>query len=148
MVLFGFLFATDELLKMCCKMTRESPPERRKFAQNHFLFPRLTTTLATLLAKISTFILQLTGDTSFAISTVAVLLNECGEIAGRNLSSFANERGEGNPKNSLLSDLAERLCPNDCTFNGKCVNGSCICNKGFTANDCAISTKQIPTLSM
>ncbi|KAL9972518.1 hypothetical protein ACROYT_G018840 [Oculina patagonica] len=92
--------------------------------------------------------LELTGDTSFAISTAAVLLNECGTIVGRNLSSYANESGEGKPKNSLLSNLAERLCPNDCTFNGKCVNSSCICNKGFTSNDCAISTTQIPTLSM
>jgi len=91
----------------------------------------------------------MTGDTSYAISAASLLLNECGGIVGRNLSSRLNESSEEkSDESSFLSDVVEHLCPNDCTFKGKCVNGSCICNQGFTSNDCAISTKQIPSISM
>lgn len=106
--------------------------------------------MITKITKTVLIILQLTGETSFAISAISLLINECGGIVGRNLSSSANESREERPANqsSVLSDIAGHLCPNDCTFNGKCVNGSCICNKGYTANDCAIQTDQIPTISM
>ncbi|XP_078371962.1 von Willebrand factor D and EGF domain-containing protein-like isoform X7 [Oculina patagonica] len=93
--------------------------------------------------------LELTGETSFAISAISLLINECGGIIGKNLSSNVNEGvGEKPANSSVLMDIVKLLCPNDCTFNGRCVNGSCICNKGYTANDCAISTKQIPSISM
>ena len=76
-------------------------------------------------------------------------MNECGEISGRKLFSYVNESSEGKTSNtSLVSQIVERLCPSDCSFNGKCVNGSCICNEGFTAHDCAISTEQIPEMYM
>lgn len=78
-----------------------------------------------------------------------MLMTECGEIVGRNLSSYLNESSGEKPDNSsMLSGIAERLCPNDCTFNGRCINGSCICNKGYAANDCAMSTEEIPYISM
>lgn len=33
---------------------------------------------------------------------------------------------------------SEALCPDDCTGNGNCVNGICVCNAGFIGQDCAI----------
>ena len=76
-------------------------------------------------------------------------MNECGETAGRNLFSYVNESSGEQPGNSsLVAEIVEQLCPGDCSFNGKCVNGSCICNEGFTAHDCAISTDQIPDVYM
>jgi hypothetical protein len=33
---------------------------------------------------------------------------------------------------------SEAVCPNDCSGNGDCVNGTCVCNAGFTGQDCAI----------
>ena len=95
------------------------------------------------------FTLQLTGEKSFAISAASLVMNECGEIAGRNLSSYVNGSSKEKPEiPSYLSNIVENLCPNDCTFNGRCVNRTCICNEGFTAQDCAISIYQEPEISM
>ena len=92
---------------------------------------------------------QLTGDTSFALSAVTLLMNECGEIIGRNMSSYVNESSEEEPEiPPEISEIVENLCPSDCTFNGRCVNRTCICNHGFTANDCSISIYQVPDISM
>ena len=77
-------------------------------------------------------------------------MDECGNLAARNLSSPANESNEESGSASsvnLVQEIAESLCPNDCSFNGKCVNGSCVCNKDFTAEDCSASIYMIPTIS-
>ena len=75
-------------------------------------------------------------------------MNECGELGARNLSMLANRTDETNSTvGAFVEQVAELLCPNDCTFNGKCVNGSCVCNKDYTAEDCSMSIYQIPTIS-
>ena len=75
-------------------------------------------------------------------------MDECGSLAARNLSMFANGSSEesGPVGSVLVEEIAELLCPNDCSSNGKCVNGSCVCNKDFTADDCSASIYQIPTI--
>jgi len=35
-------------------------------------------------------------------------------------------------------DCSLRTCPNDCSYNGYCVNGTCNCYPGFVGNDCFI----------
>lgn len=47
----------------------------------------------------------------------------------------------------LMQEIVELLCPNDCSFNGKCVNGSCACNKDYTADDCSLPIYQRPSIS-
>lgn len=75
-------------------------------------------------------------------------MNECGKLGARNLSMLANHTGEKNSTvDAFVEQVAELLCPNDCTFNGKCVNGSCVCNKDYTAEDCSLSIYQKPTIS-
>ena len=34
-------------------------------------------------------------------------------------------------------DCALRTCPNDCSYNGYCINGTCNCYPGFVGNDCS-----------
>ncbi|PFX16672.1 von Willebrand factor D and EGF domain-containing protein [Stylophora pistillata] len=95
--------------------------------------------------------LKATGDPAFAISAISVLLDDCGQIVARNLSSYSNESNgdkQGNSSSSIFYNIAQKMCPNDCSLNGKCVNGSCICNDGFTAKDCAISLGNAPIISM
>ncbi|XP_022807283.1 von Willebrand factor D and EGF domain-containing protein-like isoform X1 [Stylophora pistillata] len=88
---------------------------------------------------------ELTGDLSFATGSVAILMNDCGNLAAINMSQSSNGSGE---ENSIsVDEISELLCPNDCTFNGKCINGSCVCNKAYTAEDCSASIYQIPTIS-
>ena len=37
-------------------------------------------------------------------------------------------------------DISERAdCPNSCSSNGRCNNGNCICNPGWSGNDCSLS---------
>ena len=94
------------------------------------------------------FHFQLTGALSYSDGDVASLIDECGNLAARNLSMFANRSNEeGGPAGSVLvEEITELLCPNDCTLNGKCVNGSCVCNKDYTSEDCSQSIYQIPTI--
>ena len=77
-------------------------------------------------------------------------MDQCGHLAARNLSLLANGSGEDFGSTgpvSLVQEITESLCPNDCSFNGKCVNGSCVCNKDYTAEDCSASIYIIPTIS-
>ena len=77
-------------------------------------------------------------------------MDECGNLAARNLSSLRNESSEDSGTSGssvLVEEITESLCPNDCSFNGKCVNGSCVCNKDYTADDCSASIYMIPTIS-
>ena len=92
---------------------------------------------------------QFTGDVSFASGSVAALMDECGSLAARNLSLLRNKSSEdsGASGSVLVEEITEALCPNDCSFNGKCVNGSCVCNKNYTAEDCSASIYLTPTIS-
>ena len=100
-----------------------------------------------LISFVSFFHKQYTGDLSFVTGSVAELMNICGDLGARNLSIFSNQTSEETPAVSALAEkVAELLCPNDCTFNGKCVNGSCVCNKDYTAKDCSMSIYQTPTI--
>ena len=42
-------------------------------------------------------------------------------------------KNESNPQ-----PLLENLCPNECSFRGRCENGTCICDAGFTTEDCSV----------
>ena len=77
--------------------------------------------------------------------SVASLMNECGNLAAINMSASVN--GSAEKKSFQVDEISELLCPNDCTFNGNCINGSCVCNKDYTAEDCSVSIYQIPTIS-
>ena len=95
------------------------------------------------------FLLQYTGDFSFAIGAVSVLINECVDVIIENITVNTNKTNNvGKPTiPPALEEVLQLLCPNDCTFNGKCVNGSCVCDKDYTAHDCSISMYQRPTIT-
>ena len=76
-------------------------------------------------------------------------MDQCENLAALNLSQAANSSGDGaveSSVSSLVEEIAESLCPNDCSSNGRCVNGSCLCNKDFTATDCSAYIFEIPTI--
>ena len=72
-------------------------------------------------------------------------MNDCGNLAALNMSQSSN--GSGKEDSVSVDEISELLCPNDCTFNGKCINGSCACNKDYTAEDCSVSIYQRPIIS-
>ena len=95
------------------------------------------------------FLLQYTGDFSFAIGAVSVLMDECQDVIIESITVNTNETSNVRKPTipPALEKVLQLLCPNDCTFNGKCVNGSCVCNKDYTADDCSISVYQRPTIT-
>ncbi|XP_074620010.1 uncharacterized protein LOC141878862 isoform X3 [Acropora palmata] len=119
----------------------------------------LETRVAKLCAKLGTNVqalvnvcsadIEYTGDFSFAIGAVSMLMNECEDVVIENVTINSNETNNvTKPTIPLaLEKVLQLLCPNDCTFNGKCVNGSCVCNKDYTADDCSISVYQRPTIT-
>ena len=38
------------------------------------------------------------------------------------------------------SSCSMQACPNECSFNGFCLNGTCYCASGFTGHDCSVRT--------
>jgi len=95
------------------------------------------------------FCLQYTGDLSFAIGAVSMLMNECNDVIVENITVNSNDTSNVTTPTipPIVEEIAQLLCPNDCTFNGKCVNGSCVCNKDYTAEDCSISVYKKPYIS-
>ena len=89
--------------------------------------------------------MQYTGDLSFAIGAVSLLMSECNDEAVRNMT-FNTTDVTDVEKPTIVDQIARIMCPNDCAFNGKCVNGSCLCDKGYTADDCSISVYQNPSI--
>ena len=89
-------------------------------------------------------VFQYTGDLSFAIGAVSLLMSECDE-AVRNMTFNATDVTDVEMP-TIVDQIARIVCPNDCAFNGKCVHGSCLCDKGYTADDCSISVYQNPSI--
>ena len=76
-------------------------------------------------------------------------MDQCENLAALNLSRAANSSGDSaveSSVSSLVEEIAESLCLNDCSSNGRCVNGSCVCNKDFTADDCSAYIYERPTI--
>ena len=92
----------------------------------------------------SNLLLQITGDYGFGSGSVSSLMKDCGEIAIRNTSTVKNESQESV---EILDKVLKNICPNDCSFNGNCSNGTCICADGFTAEDCSMSIHQKPEIA-
>ena len=93
--------------------------------------------------------LQFTGDTSFAIAIFSVLMRDCEENIIRNITVSQNETidsAESTSDNKPVDSIVEAMCPNDCTFNGNCSNGTCTCHEGYTAEDCSISLYNPPEI--
>ncbi|XP_067040326.1 neurogenic locus notch homolog protein 1-like [Acropora muricata] len=101
------------------------------------------------LVNACSFDVETTADFSYALGGVDSLMDQCENVAALNLSRAANSSADGaveSSASSLVEEIKESLCSNDCSSNGRCVNGSCICNKDFTANDCSAYIFEIPTI--
>lgn len=46
----------------------------------------------------------------------------------------------------LASFIESVVCPNECSGNGECVNGVCVCYKNFGASDCSFDLTQPPII--
>ncbi|XP_068719980.1 uncharacterized protein [Montipora capricornis] len=92
-----------------------------------------------------------TGDYSYASGGVTALIDQCENLAALNLSRAINSSSDhadavDSAGSTLVEEIVESICPNDCSFKGKCVNGSCLCDNEFTADDCSAYIYEIPTI--
>ena len=88
-------------------------------------------------------ITQATGDMVFAAFAFSSMKAQCEEVATKNMSLYEkDESGNMIPPPAVT----DNLCPNDCSNQGSCRNGSCVCEEGYTAADCSISVDQGPEL--
>lgn len=86
---------------------------------------------------------QATGDVFWVESAFEALKSSCQFEVVKNYSAYEKDE-EGN----LVppTKITEKLCPNDCSFQGNCSNGTCVCNEGFVAADCSMRYDEIPRL--
>jgi len=61
------------------------------------------------------------------------------------MRDICEEAVDGKPDN-VKKEFEENVCPNECSGNGKCVKGVCVCNKGFATEDCSVVLNQVPEL--
>ncbi|XP_068690355.1 uncharacterized protein [Montipora foliosa] len=96
--------------------------------------------------------IEYTGDYSYVSGGVVAMTDQCGNLAALNLSSATNSTNSssgdegGSAGRALVEAISASLCPKDCSFNGNCINGSCLCYKDFTADDCSAYVYEIPSI--
>ncbi|KAL3854423.1 hypothetical protein ACJMK2_013693 [Sinanodonta woodiana] len=49
-----------------------------------------------------------------------------------------------NSSHDFIKDLQ---CPGDCSGNGKCINGTCVCNNSFVGQDCSVDSLKAPFIN-
>ncbi len=69
----------------------------------------------------------------------------CEEVFLTNTSFW---QADSSKKNTLQppTAIANTLCPNLCSGNGKCINATCVCDSKFTSADCSIEKNKGPTV--
>ena len=61
--------------------------------------------------------------------------SDCEEVITRDPATWIP--GAGGQKEPP-TEVYNEICPNQCSKNGKCVEGSCHCNVGFVTEDCSV----------
>ncbi|XP_013401777.1 von Willebrand factor D and EGF domain-containing protein [Lingula anatina] len=88
--------------------------------------------------------IYLTGSTEWAPAALQAIKSSClGELE-KNPSIWVinNETG----KVSLPKEMEAVQCPNECSGNGQCINGTCSCDDTFAGADCSIDISAAPTI--
>ncbi|CAG2253686.1 unnamed protein product [Mytilus edulis] len=93
--------------------------------------------------------IRVSGTTEFAEQSIRAYKSSCINEVQLNTSLWS--RDSKTIGTTLLDDIVENDCPNDCnvkmTNRGNCVNGFCQCFSGFAGDDCSVSTNQPPALT-
>ena len=91
------------------------------------------------------FILQILDDYGPATqSAIRAMTDDCEEITLREKYKYWKEDTKG--KLSPPQEIGNSLCPNECSGNGVCSNGTCVCNKGFITADCSLNKGKLKFL--
>ena len=69
-------------------------------------------------------------------SATEAMASICEEITLREKDKYWKKDTSG--KLAPPQEIGNVLCPNECSGNGVCSNGTCICKKDFIAADCSL----------
>lgn len=85
------------------------------------------------------FDIMATGDTAWAESALEDIKSCCAKEIQQNISTWeVNESETGEIVYVVPPEIEESLCINDCSGNGECVEGECVCDEGFISTDCSV----------
>ncbi|CAH1259106.1 VWDE [Branchiostoma lanceolatum] len=94
--------------------------------------------------------IQATGDTSWADVAVTTMEESCSDILYKNTSFWTknnNETNNGTTNGTLAAPsffFDTVSCPGNCSQQGVCEKGKCVCEKGFEGPSCSIETDKPP----
>ncbi|XP_067669950.1 von Willebrand factor D and EGF domain-containing protein-like [Haliotis asinina] len=82
-------------------------------------------------------------STVFLQAAVSALEAGCQEAILSNISNFGTD-GQG--RRLPPADATRNICPNQCSMRGVCSAGRCICDPGYSAQDCSVQTSRPPQI--
>ncbi|XP_046567313.1 von Willebrand factor D and EGF domain-containing protein-like [Haliotis rubra] len=82
-------------------------------------------------------------STVFLQAAVSAMEAGCQEAILRNISNFGTD-GQG--RRLPPPDATKNICPNQCSMRGVCSAGRCICDAGYSAQDCSVQTSRPPQI--
>lgn len=83
------------------------------------------------------FLWQVLDDYTLAIqSAIEAMASICKEITLREKDKYWKEDSSG--ELAPPQEIGNSLCPNECSGNGVCSNGTCLCNQDFITADCSL----------
>lgn len=85
----------------------------------------------------------MSGDIKFAGAAFDTMKDACEEVALKNVSLY---KIDASGKMEPPAAIGDNLCPGDCSNHGNCTNRTCICEEGYTSNDCSMSINAVPEL--
>ncbi|ESP04737.1 hypothetical protein LOTGIDRAFT_237269 [Lottia gigantea] len=85
--------------------------------------------------------IKLSGTDVFALSAISSVSSQCLREASMN-GTLREEKVDSNK--TILEMVNEVACPGECSDQGLCEHGKCICNSGFIGSDCSVSLSKPP----
>ncbi|ESP04743.1 hypothetical protein LOTGIDRAFT_237273 [Lottia gigantea] len=85
--------------------------------------------------------IQLSGTDVFALSSISSVSSKC--IREARMNGTLREEKVENGK-TILEMVEEVSCPGECSNQGLCEDGKCICKSGYIGSDCSVSLNEPP----
>lgn len=80
--------------------------------------------------------IQLSDSYEFVKSVINVMSTSCEDVVLKNVKKYWEKTDNGTLEPPVF--VANSICVNDCSGNGECMNGSCVCNDAYVGSDCSI----------
>ncbi|KAL5018882.1 hypothetical protein ScPMuIL_004604 [Solemya velum] len=96
--------------------------------------------------------IMMTGTTDWSLAALEAAVKSCRSVVEMNntISNSSDSTNASNvgevifPDENPILDTILSYCPYNCSSNGACINGTCVCYDGFGAGDCSINLRQPP----